>query len=147
MEFKPLDLADLVPKEATFTIGTGAEAKALTLCRFSLRVRAWATSKYSSGGLKMIFERQQIVEIADIAWFMLKEKEKFPKGQDEFFDAILTVQDQINLIKALMFTIGIGEPEIAQLEGAAKALEQKAAPNDPKPKAPKKKIGAKSSTP
>ena len=71
----PLNLIDLVPKETTFALST-VPGKAFTLCRWSLRVRAWAVEKYTTEALQLIFERQKIDEIADIVWFMLKDDDK-----------------------------------------------------------------------
>lgn len=142
MEQFPLNLADLKPQGAAFKLSPYPE-QTFNLCPWSLRIRAWAQLKYGPAGLQEIFAKQQIVEIGEMAYFMLKEKEFF-KTQDAFLDGVQTVQDQINLMKALLQTIGFGEPEIAQLE---KSLPKETPP--PKPKAPVKKskrIGAKSLT-
>lgn len=146
----PLNLHDLSPQEARLTLSGGPNALpiTMTLCRWTLRVRAWAIEKYSHKGLQQIFEKQMITEIADLAFFMLKEKELFA-SKDEFMDAVVTTQDQINLIKALLHTVGIGEPEIDKL-GKAFPEEKKEgppSPNVPSPNLRKKKTGAKSSTP
>lgn len=111
----PLKLEDLAPKETSFTLST-QPGKTFTLCRFSLRVRAWASEKHGGAqGLKGIFETQKILEIADIAFFMLKEKEAFA-SQDDFLDAIVTVGDQVQVVKALLGAVGIGEPELKAIE-------------------------------
>lgn len=143
----PIRLEDLVPKETAFELSQMPGQK-LTLCRWSLRVRAWATAKYTPQGVKDIFEQQKIEEIADMAFFMLKEKDVFG-GLDSFLDNIITIQDQIAVIKALLGAVGIGEPEIQQISEAVgdPGKAKKVDPTDPKPKAPKKKIGAKSLTP
>lgn len=153
MEKFPLNLHDLVPREMAFNLSTIENE--LHLCRWSLRVRAWATAKYTPEGLRDIFEKQQIEEIADMVWFMLKDDDKklFGNEKNVFLDNVVTMQDQINIIKALLGSVGIGEPEIKQIsksmEAAGVKVEtaEKADPADPKSKAPKKKIGAKSSTP
>jgi hypothetical protein len=140
METIPLKLQDLVPKESNFSLST-IPGKTFTLCRWSLRVRAWALEKYTPMGLKNIFEQQKIIEIAEMAFFMLKEKDVFP-SQDAFFDSVVTIQDQINLITAVVGTVGIGEPEIKKLNEAL------GAPPGPNEKSPKpKRTGAKSLTP
>ena len=147
METLPISLEDLVPKESTFTLST-LPGKSFTLCRWSLRVRAWAIARYTSEGLKEIFDKQKIDEIAQMTWFMLKEKDAFPAGLDGeggFLDNISSPRDQIGIITALLGSVGIGEPEIKKINDLVKS--SKADPKDPKPKAPKKKIGAKSSTP
>lgn len=141
MDKMPLNLMDLVPKETEFTLSSDP-AKKITLCRWSLRVRAWAIAKYTSQGLKEIFEQHKIDEIADMAFFMLKDKELF-KSKDDFLDAIVTIQDQVDLIKALLGAVGIGEPEFKKID---EAMAKAGGAPGPLAKSPKKKIGAKSST-
>lgn len=127
MDPVPFDLFDLVPTEATFELSE-RPGQVYTLCKWSLRVRTWAEQKYSSAGLKTIFETQQLPQIADMAFFMLKEKAAF-KTKDDFLDAIVTIKDQITVIKALLTSVGIGEPEIKKitedLNNHAKPEEQK----------------------
>ncbi len=151
MKSFPLDLNDLSPKEATFALSE-RPGQTLTLCRWSLRVRAWAQSKYTDRGLQEIFTKQHIVQIGEMAWFMLKEKESFKDSTglpslDAFMDCVCTTQDQINLIKALLGTVGIGEPEIEKINQSL----PKEGPPSPNPESPslpkKKKTGGKSSTP
>ncbi len=145
----PLNLADLVPKEVIFFLSDNPETP-IVLCRWSLRVRAWATAKYTSEGLRNIFEKQMIEEIAEMAFFMLKDKMQFPT-LPSFMEAICTIGDQVAVIKALLGAVGIGEPEIEQITksiGATKSAEteMKAAPANPKPKTKRRKTGAKSLT-
>jgi len=144
MNNTPLNLLDLVPRESTFTLAALPD-KTFTLCKWSLRIRAWAKSKYTSEGLKNIFEKQQIEEIAEMAYFMLKEKDDF-KSLDDFFDAICSVQDQVNVIMALLGAVGIGEPEIKAIDDSLRKKEVDE-PQNPNVKSSKKKIGAKSLTP
>ncbi len=156
METLPLNLFDLVPKETAFTLSTTGEKK-FTLCKWTLRVRAWAVTTYGSAGLKELFEKQDIQKIADVAFFMLKEKDDFggntPEGRDNFLDAISTLPDQLSVINALLGAVGIGEPERKKVSDAmddtnSLAAQAKGAAN-PAPKSPtsKTKTGAKSSTP
>ena len=146
----PLNLDDLVPREVTFAL-SDAPNKQITLGRWSLRVRAWATEKSTPEGLKEIFEKQKIEEIADMAFFMLKDKTQF-QNKDAFMEAIVTIRDQITVIKSLLATVGIGEPEIEKLTKAAEAglsaeqmIGQKKESVDPKTRT-KRPIGAKPST-
>jgi hypothetical protein len=141
----PLNLLDLVPKESHFTLASHAE-KEFTLCRWSLRVRAWAMDKYTPEGLKDIFEKLKISEIAEMAWFMLKEKEFFGDSKETFLDAISSVQDQVNLIKAMIATVGVGEPEIKKVSDALEKKTPKPTQSAKSQSTPKK-TGAKSSTP
>lgn len=113
MKALPLKLTDLVPKETKFKLSKYPDRE-FTICHWSLRVRQWATEKYTPQGIRKLFETQQINEIADIAYFMLIEKDVF-KTKDEFLDKIITIQDQVNVIKALLGGVGIGEPEIEKL--------------------------------
>lgn len=144
MDKMPLNLADLVPKETTFSLSTQPN-KIYTLCRWSLRVRAWAIEKYGHNGLKEIFEQQKIDEIADMAFFMLKEKDAF-KTKDDFLDAISSVRDQVEIIKALLGAVGIGEPELKEIETVVQQNTSKDSPPNPLVKSPGKKTGAKSLT-
>lgn len=148
MKNLPLTLSDLKPAEAVFKLSTLPNTE-LTLCRWSLRVRGWAVDKFGAENLQSIFEKQKIQEIAEIAWYMLKEKSLFSDDKelqpfDKFLDSISTIQDQISLVKALLYTIGIGEPEIEKI---SKSLEGNPNPNPPSPNPAKRKIGAKSLTP
>ncbi len=104
-------------------------------------MRSWATAKYTPQGVKEIFEKQKIEEIADMAYFMLKEKELLTT-KEEFLEQICTVRDQVNVIKALLAAVGIGEPEIKKIDDAL-AKGEVAAPK-PTPLTAKR-IGAKSS--
>lgn len=79
-----------------------------------------------------------------MAFFMLKEKDAF-KTKDDFLDAICSMQDQLNVIMALLGAVGIGEPEMKKIQEAADKNKKDGPPN-PLVKSPKTKIGAKSST-
>lgn len=152
MKNLPLKLEDLVPKETTFVLESDEyKDQKFTLCRWSLRVRVWATDKYTSAGLKIIFEQQKIEEIADMAWFMLKDKAPFKDQKDLFLDAIVTIRDQIAVIKALLGAVGIGEPEIEKITASVAAgqdpISLEATLSPKKQPSPRKKTGAKSSTP
>lgn len=131
MQTVPLRLEDLEPREATFTLSTRPDDK-FTLCRWSLRVRAWVTAKHTPEELQKIFEMKDILKVAEIAFYMLKEKEKFD-GYDGFLDAVASIQDQINLIKAVVGTIGLGEPELAKVQSQLEKGGQNNDPNDSSP--------------
>lgn len=134
----PLNIEDLVPKETTFTLGRGDTARSLILAPWSLRVRSWAQKKYGPAELKNIFEKQKIEEIAEIAFFMLKEPKPF-ETLDAFMDAVQSPRDQLNLIKGLLGAVGIGEPEMEKItkavedEGAKETPAEKLDPNDQSP--------------
>lgn len=133
MEKLPFDLTELVPQDAVFNV-SGCD-KPLTLGKWSLRVRAWAVKTYGAQRINEIFTRQEIDEIADIAWFMLKEKDLFQNNKDLFLDAISSVKDQINLVTALLGAVGIGEPEIDKIKKAAE--EKDGGAPDPNAQSPK----------
>ncbi len=132
MKALPLKLTDLVPKETKFKLSKYPDRE-FTICHWSLRVRQWAMDKYTAKGIKEVFEKQQINEIADIAYFMLIEKDVF-KTRDEFLDKIVTIEDQINMIKALLGAVGIGEPEIEKLNlEIEKNNQEQESPNEISP--------------
>ncbi len=125
---KPLNLEDLQPQETSFELSTMPGQK-FTLCRWSLRVRAWAFSKWKAAELDSILREQKVVQIAELAYFMLKDKTKFP-ALDDFLDAIVSPRDHLALITAFLGTIGLGEPAIEELR-----KEMHPAPKaEPKPK-------------
>lgn len=121
MEASPFSLSDLIPKETEFELSPHPGRK-FVLCRWTLRVRAWAVEKYGPEKLKQIFEQQMIGEIAELAWFMLKDQDKqfFKNSKDEFLDGISSVQDQVNIIMALLGAVGIGEPELDKIKESQK---------------------------
>lgn len=133
MKVLPIDITGLIPAEAKFQMSTHGDRE-FTLCKWTLRVRSWATTKYGPERLKVIFEHQDIGEIAEIAWFMLKDDDKkfFNNSKDTFLDGVSSVQDQINLIKALMATVGIGEPEFEKVKEMTQAIQdEKKSPPPP----------------
>ena len=142
------DLSTLVPKESSFSLGL-FPSKKFTLCHWSLRVRAWAVEKFTSEGLKEIFEKVKIGEIAELAWYMLKDEDKkvFENQCDKFLDAVVSVPDQIAIVNALLGAVGIGEPEIKEIKKALEPTEKKSLITPSKKMAPKKTTrGSKSST-
>lgn len=144
----PIDLMGLAPKQAEFRLGDYPN-RHFTLCRWSLRVRAWAVEKYGTDKLNAVFTNLQIGEIADIAWFMLLEKDAFNGEFVKFLDSISSTQDQLNLINALLGSVGIGEPEIEKIMAAqAKAGGKQVPPPKPLNRASRRKnpTGPKSST-
>jgi hypothetical protein len=123
----PFDLMDLDPKEITFTIGN----RELTLCKWSLRVRAWAIKRFTSEGIDKMFRTHDLQNIAELAYFMLKDehKKEFPT-LDSFLDIVSSVRDQLNLIKALVATLGIGEGELKKIDESMGSKE-KSEPQNP----------------
>lgn len=147
-----LNLMDLVPRKADFKLSK-FEGKTFHLEAWSLYYRTIFTNKYGAEKLGLVFRDQRIVEIGEMAYEMLEEKEQFPELKD-FLKAVESMEDQVGLIKALLATVGMGEPEIQKVAAEAKRRGYnipdpsgaKKEPVDPQQRSPKKKIGAKSST-
>lgn len=119
-------LANLQPRMAKFKL-SGID-KEITLSRFSLRVKIFISEKYGPENVQKIFEEKRLKEISEIAWFMLIEKELFNNDLNKFLDEICTTSDQLNLITALLESIGIAEPELKEIQ---KSIDE----NIPKKKA------------
>lgn len=133
MTQSPLNLADLSPRDAKFKLSDFPD-KEFTLSRWSLRVRAWVADKYSQKQLQEIFENKNITAASVIVYYMLKEKDSFinEKGMatlEAFQDRIVTIQDQINMMKALLEAIGIGEPEIKKISDSLPKEEKEVEPD------------------
>jgi len=132
----PLDLNSLAPREVTFSL-SGLPDRQLTLSKWTLRVRAWAFDKYGAEKLKDIFENHRIVEISEIAFFMIKEKNLF-KSVEDFQEMVVTTADHLTLTKALLGSVGIGEPEIEKINADIEKKAQALAKSSPNPKSRKK---------
>lgn len=107
------DLEDLKPEEATFTLSEKPGVK-LTLCKFSLRVQIWTHQHFGKERLEGIFTDRAIPEMAEIVYFMLKDKTEFPT-LDAFMDGIVTQADRVSIISALMTSVGVSQPVIEKL--------------------------------
>lgn len=136
-----LKLNDLKPQEAEFTLSTKPESK-LTLKRFSLAQRIWVTNRFGSDNIKGIFEDQRISDMAEIAYHLIKEKDAFPNFE-AFCEAVVTVEDQLALTKALLKTIGIDDAMFKKIA----AEEEKKDAQNPNGQSPNpESIGAPSMT-
>lgn len=132
----PLDLESLVPSEAVFRI-SGYDSD-ITLKKWSLKIKQAAIAHYGEKQLADIFKRQDVVGMADIVFrFMMKaaDREKFEviaadkksdpdadieTALDAFLSAVITPKDQAAVVKALVATVGIGEPQLKIIEEALK---------------------------
>lgn len=115
-----IDLSNLIPAKTEFELSR-LEGKKIKLRHWSLRVRRWAEAKYTSKGLADLFKELQITKIAELSWFMLEDESRaLFKDQDDFEDHVASPKDQVALIKALLRTVGIGEPEIKKIDEALK---------------------------
>ncbi len=129
---KKLSILDLTPQSVEFNLSTVKET--LVLKPWSLRVKAWAVEKYGAGNLKSIIEKMQTVQIGEITFFMLTDESKaIFKTVDNYFDSIQSTRDELAVHKALLKSMGIGEPEIEEL---ANLVVEAAELPDPKTLAP-----------
>lgn len=133
-----LTLDDLTPVESNFELSNG---KTYTLKRFSLRAQAWCKTRFGEA-IHSIFEKQQVLEMAEIAHFLLKSKAEMERDGtppharqgyrdefasfEDFAEQIVSMRDRISLIEALLATIGISQPIIAQLHKEELAKSKKA---------------------
>ena len=130
-----IDLNDLLPQEAEFKLSKFPD-KIYTVVEFSLYYQAWAKKRYGAD-LKTIFENQALPEISEMVHHMLKNKNDFPTLED-FQKAILTQQDRVSVMQAVIKSIGLSQPIINQI--AKDNLEGNAI-------SPSQPTGAQSTTP
>jgi len=112
-----LDLTDLKPTEATFVLSKFPE-KPMTLKPFSLNAQIWVTERFGVPAIEGIFKDQRIGDISEIVFFLLKDKSPTPT-LESFRESILTKQDKLAMMNALLETIGISQPVMAELTKAA----------------------------
>jgi len=114
-DMKKLTIQDLVPQKANFKLKDIDHE--LTLKPWSLRVKTWAVEKYGAGELKKIMEKMQTIQIGEITFFMLTDECKalFKNDINNYLDAVQGVQDELAMHKALLHSMGLGEPEIEAL--------------------------------
>ncbi len=137
-----MTLDDLNPQDTTLFLST-MPGIPIILERWSLYIRSWAMKRFTAQGLELILREQRVEEISELAFFMMKDKSIF-KTHDDFMRAVVTIQDQLAVVTAMLGTIGIGEPKLEEIRTAMKKKEAES--TAPKPLAPsQKKIGAKSS--
>lgn len=132
---KKLSIQDFTPQRVSFKL-KNVDAD-LWLRPWSLRVKAWAIEKYGVGELRKIMEGMKTVQIAEICFFMMEDESKNNfKNQDDFFDKIQAVEDELSVHRAVLSSMGIGEPQIEELE---KIMLEAAELPDPKTLAPSDK--------
>lgn len=112
-----LALEDLKPAESTFSLYEKS-GKVYTLKKFTLADQIWAKRTFGDR-LGEIFEKVDLPGIAELAHHLLKDKTDFPDFLT-FAENIVTQEDKIGLIKALLTTIGVSQPVIQKLEEAEK---------------------------
>lgn len=117
-----LDLNDLLPVEAPFELSNG---KKYTLKKFSLAVQIWMQQNFGGvDNIEAIFREQKLKEISEIVFYLLKEKGEF-RTIEEFQEIICTQKDRVEILTALLKTIGISQPIMEQVtSGEAISLGQ-----------------------
>lgn len=118
-----LTLDDLQPTESTFSL-SHLPGKVFTLKKFSLASRIWAKQRFGDG-LKDIFQDKKIAEICELAFFLMKDKTGFADF-NAFAESVVTVADQIEIMRAMLATVGISQPVIEKLVNEAEAEVKKA---------------------
>lgn len=109
-----LQLTDLKPQEATFTLEKTGE-RVHTLKIFSLRDRIWLKERFkTTDEIKAIFESANLGSMAELAFHMLKDKSPFKDFLD-FADHVVSIPDQMALMKAVIKTVGIDDEAIKKL--------------------------------
>lgn len=108
-----LDIQDLQPEEAVFEV-SGKPGKLYTLNKLTLRGRIWLNKRFTQEQIKSMFETQNIGDVSEIAYYLLKDKSDFPT-LEEFQDSFVTQKDFVALMKSLLATIGISEPVMQEL--------------------------------
>lgn len=114
MDTQSLTLRDLKPKEASFTLEAFPEQK-FTLKKFSLLAQLWCKETFGDDRLKEIFKDQYLPDLAKIAYYLLKEKEKFPT-YESLIEEVCTHQDKVGLINAILATIGFSAPVVKAMQ-------------------------------
>lgn len=105
-------LSDLKPQEATFKLDAFPD-KEFTLKRFSLASQMWCTETFGTERLRSMFETQHMPDIAKLCYYLLKDKTNM--SYENFLENICSYQDKINLISAILTTIGLSQPVLEQM--------------------------------
>lgn len=135
-----LTLDDLCPQESVFSL-SDKPGKIFKLKKFTLRDQIWAKQTFGPR-IATIFEKQELDGIAEIAFHQLVEKGEFIDPETKapsflvFAENIVTQKDKLDLLKALLATIGMSQPVIEKLAQMSKEAEEKE--GGPKPEAPEK---------
>lgn len=110
-----LTLADLKPSDAEFKLEM-YPGKIFVLKRLSLDVNIWLEKNFTPEQIKDIFTHQKLGEMSRIAYYLLKDKHAvFPKLKN-FREAIVTHDDRVELISAMIKTVGVAQPLIDELQ-------------------------------
>lgn len=123
-----LSFTDLMPEEFDIELSKFPGQK-FTLGTFDLAQQINAERRFGGPkGLQLMFKNQHVTEFAELAHQLLKDKTVFPTFMD-FAKAIVSPQDKISVVRALLSSVGITKPLILRV---AKEVEDES----PKTEAP-----------
>lgn len=126
MKMPSIQLKDLRPAEAPFTI-SGLPGVTLHLKPFSLAAKTWAVTKYGSlEAVNKRFASNQVEHLSELFWYLLKEKDLFGESMTTFLEAVLTVEDQVNLLNAVTLSLGVSQADANELYKTAQEFQKKA---------------------
>lgn len=124
-----LKLEDLVPAEQSFELSE-KPGKIYVLRKFSLREQIWIRERFKTPEkVNEVFRTSDLVAISEIAHHLLKDKTDFPTFID-FAACIVTHKDKVDVMKAMLGTIGISQPIFSELEQAEIAKRESETPKE-----------------
>ena len=86
-----------------------------------MRVQIWALKQFGKVGLEHMISERPVLELTQLAWHVLKQKDLFNNDFDQFTDAVVDFKDRQNLQDAILATIGLSQPVI---EGLVQQIEE-----------------------
>jgi hypothetical protein len=114
-----LKMDDLAPQRAMFHLSTlpGID---LTLKVFSLRERIYVNRRWPNGEVEKVFSEVQIEGISEICYLLLEDASKIRfKDYNDFCEHVVDQdKDVLAIVKAVLQTIGIGEPQLEKISEA-----------------------------
>lgn len=130
MKPKPLNLNDLIPKEATLVLSE-KPGKVYTLSKFSLYYQAWAQGTFGVEQFNEHLRTMYLPTIALLAHKLLKDSVDFPTA-DDLMKAIVTSEDKKALLGALLETIGISQPILEKISNGELSMGELTPPKSKK---------------
>lgn len=115
-----LDLNDLQPVEAQLLL-SGHPGKVYVLKKFSLAAQIWMKNRFGKQ-VQSIFSDVKIPEMCETVHYLLKDKKDFPTFT-ELAESIITHQDKVNVVRALLACVGVSQPIVDKI--ARQAEEEK----------------------
>ncbi len=120
-----LNLNDLKPKEFDLELSE-RPGKPFTLKKFSLASQIWVSNRFQNDNIEEIFKNQRIGDISEIAYYLIKDKHGL--SLEQFQELVVTQKDKVALIQAMLETIGISQPLIAEITKAQESGNAPAVP-------------------